>query len=165
MSDLLQAERRWTTSAISRLSLGGSARKSRRHSRRRSARLNSAKTARRSDTWLVPTSAFAAVLGPNSGAARRRPGAVLVETAGARRPSLPTEIGSRIVSSAAGLPLALDRIQSRSRRRGRGRPSYGHSRRAPAGCRSRGGEGRSARPVPYAAANPVAAISSSNFAP
>src|SRR5208337_4449777 len=52
---------------ISRLSLGGSARKSRRHSRRRSARLRPAKTTRRSDTWLVLSGALAAALAPISG--------------------------------------------------------------------------------------------------
>src|SRR5271166_2072347 len=52
---------------ISRLSLGGSARRSRRHSRRRSARLRPAKTARRSDTWLVLSGALAAALASISG--------------------------------------------------------------------------------------------------
>src|SRR5208337_4439986 len=52
---------------ISRLSLGGSARKSRRHSRRRSAMLSSAKTARRSDTLLVRSGALPVALEPISG--------------------------------------------------------------------------------------------------
>ena len=41
--------------------------KSRRHSRRRSARLSSAKTARRSDTWLVLSGGLAVTLAPISG--------------------------------------------------------------------------------------------------
>src|SRR5271167_3276887 len=138
---------------ISRLSLGGSARKSRRHSRRRSARLSSAKTARRSDTWLVLSGGLAATLAPISGpfvasksfwsrlAAAVRPCGAAAELCFGRRAKL----------------FALDRIATTRRVRrpgGRGRPMCARSRHAPGGPRSRDGEGRSARLARYGATTP-----------
>src|SRR5208337_1505202 len=88
---------------ISRLSLGGSARKSRRHSRRRSARLRPAKTTRRSDTWLVLSGALAAALAPISGPF------VATESFWSRLPAAVRPCGS-----AAELPRSLlDRVGRR----------------------------------------------------
>src|SRR5271157_1001288 len=137
---------------ISRLSLGGSARKSRRHSRRRSARLSSAKTARRSDTWLVLSGALAAALAPISGPFVA-PEAFCSRQAAAVRPcgSAAELIGRR--ANLFGLDrIGITRWPRESRRRGR--PRRGRFRRAPGGRRSRDGEGRSARLVRYGATTP-----------
>src|SRR5208282_5177229 len=138
---------------ISRLSLGGSARKSRRHSRRRSATLNSAKTSRRSDTWLVLSRALAVALAPISGpfvapesfwsrlAAAVRPCGSAAELSFGRRAKL------------FGLNrIGITRWPRESRRRGR--PRRGRFRHAPGGRRSRDGGGRSARLVRYGATTP-----------
>src|SRR5271167_3030989 len=137
---------------ISRLSLGGSARKSRRHSRRRSATLSSAKTARRFDTWLVLSGALAAALAPISGPF------VATESFWSRLPaavrpcgSAAELIGRRVKLFGLGR-IGITRWPRESRRRGR--PRRGRFRHAPGGRRSRDGEGRSARLVRYGATTP-----------
>src|SRR5208337_2499050 len=134
-----------------RLSLGGSARKSRRHSRRRSARLSSAKTARRSDTWVVLSGALAAALAPISGPFVAPEAFCSRQAAAVRSCSAAADLSfSRRVKL-----LGLDRIGitrwPREPRR-RGRPRRGRFRHAPGGRRSRDGGGRSARRAPYGAA-------------
>src|SRR5271166_3011497 len=137
---------------ISRLSLGGSARKSRRHSRRRSATLSSAKAARRSDTWLVRSGALPVALEPISGPFlateslwSRLPAAVRPCGAAAEL------IGRRVKLFGLGR-IGITRWPRESRRRGR--PRRGRFRHAPGGRRSRDGEGRSARLVRYGATTP-----------
>src|SRR5271157_6044026 len=134
---------------ISRLSLGGSARKSRRHSRRRSATLSSAKTARRSDTWLVPSGALAVALASISGPFVA-PESFWSRLAAAARPcgSAAELIGRRVKLFGLGR-IGITRWPRESRRRGR--PRRGRFRHAPGGRRSRDGEGRSARLVRYGA--------------
>src|SRR5271157_4677558 len=134
---------------ISRLSLGGSARKSRRHSRRRSATLSSAKTARRFDTWLVLSGALAVALAPISGPF------VATESFWSRLPaavrpcgSAAELIGRRVKLFGLGR-IGITRWPRESRRRGRLR--RGRFRHAPGGRRSRDGEGRSARLARYGA--------------
>src|SRR5271166_4767551 len=134
---------------ISRLSLGGSARKSRRHSRRRSARVNSAKAARRSNTWLVLSGARAIALAPIS-----RP-FVAPESFWSRLPATVRPCGSaaELIGRRVKL-LELDRMgitRWPRESRWRGRPRRGRFRHAPGGRRSRDGEGRSARRARYAA--------------
>src|SRR5208337_5518316 len=128
---------------ISRLSRGGSARKSRRHSRRRSARLSSAKTARRSDTWLVLSGALAAALAPISGPFVS-PEAFCSRQAAAVRPcgSAAELIGRRVKLLELGR-IGITRWPRESRLRGR--PRRGRFRHAPGGRHSRDGEGRLAR--------------------
>src|SRR5271166_5199827 len=134
---------------ISRLSLGGSARKRRRHSRRRSARLSSAKTARRSDTWLVLSGALAIPLAPISGPF------VATESFWSRLPAavLPCGSAAELIGRRVKLlelgRIGITRWPRESRRRGR--PRRGRFRHAPGGRRSRDGEGRSARLVRYGA--------------
>src|SRR5208337_633910 len=134
---------------ISRLSLGGSARKSRRHSRRRSAMLSSAKTARRSDTWLVRSGALPVALEPISGPFVA-PGSFCSRLAAAVRPcgAAAELIGRRVKLFGLGR-MGITRWPRESRRRGR--PRRGRFRHAPGGRRSRDGEGRSARRARYAA--------------
>src|SRR5208337_1068491 len=134
---------------ISRLNLGGSARKSRRHSRRRSATLSSAKTARRSDTWLVRSGALPVALEPISGPFVA-PGSFCSRLAAAVRPcgSAAELIGRRVKLLELGR-IGITRWPRESR--WRGRPRRGRFRHAPGGRRSRDGEGRSARRARYAA--------------
>ena len=112
-----------------------------------------AKTARRSDTWLVLSGGLAATLASISGpfvasksfwsrlAAAVRPCGAAAELCFGRRAKL----------------FALDRIATTRRVRrpgGRGRPMCARSRHAPGGPRSRDGEGRSARLARYGATTP-----------
>src|SRR5271157_388737 len=138
---------------ISRLSLGGSARKSRRHSRRRSARLRPAKTTRRSDTWLVLSGALAVALASISGSFVA-PEAFWSRLAAAVRPcGSATELSFGRRVKLFGLDrMGITRWPRESRRRGR--PRRGRFRHAPGGRRSRDGEGRSARLVRWGATTP-----------
>ena len=112
-----------------------------------------AKTARRSDTWLVLSGGLAATLASISGpfvasksfwsrlAAAVRPCGAAAELCFGRRAKL----------------FALDCIATTRRVRrpgGRGRPMCARSRHAPGGPRSRDGEGRSARLARYGATTP-----------
>src|SRR5208337_3178664 len=137
---------------ISRLSLGGSARKSRRHSRRRSARPSSAKTARRSDTWLVLPGALAAALAPISGPFVA-PESFWSRLPAAVRPcgSAAELIGRRVKLFGHGR-IGITRWPRESRRRGR--PRRGRFRHAPGGRHSRDGGGLSVRLVRYGATTP-----------
>src|SRR5208337_32065 len=130
----------------------GPARKSRRHSRRRSARLSSAKTARRSDTWLVRSGALAVPLAPISGPF------VATESFCSRLAAAVRPCGSAAELMGRRVKLfGLDRMGITHwprESRWRGRPRRDRFRHAPAGRRSHGGEGRSARLARYGATTP-----------
>ena len=120
--------------------------------RRRSATLSSAKTSRRSDTWLVLSGALAAALASISGPF------VATESFWSRLPaavrpcgSAAELIGRRVKLFGLGR-IWITRWPRESRRRGR--PRRGRFRHAPGGRRSRDGEGRSARLVRYGATTP-----------
>src|SRR5208337_1542846 len=131
---------------ISRLSLGGSARKRRRHSRRRSARLSSAKTARRSDTWLVLSGALAIPLAPISGPF------VAPESFWSRLPAAVRPCGSaaELIGRRVKL-LELDRVgitRWPRESRWRGRPSrFRHAQRSHPSWRSADPEAQSGQVV------------------